>query len=99
MQGGGERLSSKQLGNGYGGMNVANRHEMRNCREKKSVYIKKSAVATMWSWLYRCELSANLVEQMNHYTGNRGIKSLNAGVILCLMVLTHSFAMSSKMPD
>lgn len=61
--------------------------------------IKISAVATRWSWLGKCELSANLVEKTNPYTDNRGVKSLNEGVILCLMVLTHSFAMSSKVPD
>lgn len=34
VQGGRERLSSKWLGNGYGGMSVGHvDHEMRNCRE------------------------------------------------------------------
>lgn len=63
------------------------------------MYIKISAVDTIWSWLGKCALRANLVEKTNRYTDNRGIKSLNAGVILCLIVLTQSFAMPSQMPD
>lgn len=62
------------------------------------MYIKIS-VDTIWSCLGKCELSANLAERTNIYTDNRGIKSLSAGVILCLMVFTHSFAMSSKKLD
>lgn len=71
---------------------------MISCREK-NIYIKISAVDTIWSWLSKCELSANLAEKTNCYTDNRGIKSLNAGVTLCLVVLTRSFAVSSKVPD
>lgn len=54
---------------------------------------------TIWSWLSKCEISDNLVEKTNCYTDNRGVKSLNASGTLCLMVLTHSFEMSSKVPD
>ena len=68
-------------------------------QRKKYAYIKISAVDTMWSWLGKCEWSAKLAEETNRDTDKRGIKSLNTGVILCLMVLTRSFAMSSKMTD
>lgn len=63
------------------------------------MYIKISAVDTIWSCLGKCELSASLAERTNIYTDNRGIKSLSAGVILRLTEFTHSFAMSSKKPN
>lgn len=59
----------------------------------KSMCIKISAVDTTWSWLGRCELNDNLVEKTNLCRDKRGIKFLSVSVILCFMVLTHSFPM------
>lgn len=57
--------------------------------------IKISAVDTTWSWLGRCDLNANLVEKTNLCRDKRGIKFLSVSVILCFMVLTHSFPLQA----